>query len=138
MPFLDTNIFLRHFLNDDPVQSPACFALIKSIEDRTLTAWTSELVVAELVFVLSNKRAYNLDRPAIRDLLLPILLLPNLRLRPKQLYQRAFDLYVNLPIDYIDCYHAALMEQRKETALYSFDEDFDRLPGITRRAPTSP
>jgi hypothetical protein len=26
--FLDTNVLLRHLLNDDPVQSPACFALI--------------------------------------------------------------------------------------------------------------
>ncbi len=136
MMFLDTNIFLRHLLNDHPVQSPRAFALIKAIEERRLEAWTSELVIAELVFVLSNKRTYNESRQRIASLLLPILGLPHLHLlRSKRLYRRTFELFVQLPIDYVDCYHAALIEQRKEPELYSFDQDFDKVPGLKRREP---
>jgi len=136
--FVDANIFLRHLLNDDPVKSPACFALIQSIEQGHVTAWTSELVIAELVWVLSSRQLYNLPRERIRSLLLPLILLillPHLRVPRKRLYVRVFDLYVSRPIDFIDAYHAALLEHRGETELFSYDRDFDRVPGLTRREP---
>lgn len=133
--FLDTNILLRHLLNDDPVKSKACFALIAAIEEGEQLAWTTDLVIAEIVFVLSNRKLYNLGREAIRDRLLPLLQLQGLRLPHKRLYGRIFELYTSLPIDYIDCYHAALLERRKEPCLYSYDTDFDRIPTLTRREP---
>jgi predicted nucleic acid-binding protein len=133
--FIDTNIFLRHLLNDDPQRSPACFALIQAIEQGHLTAGTSGLVIAELVFVLSSRRTYNLSRETIRDLLLPLIELSGLRLSGKRLYRRIFDLYTSLPIDYVDAYHAALMESRREPELYSYDTDFDRVPSLRRIEP---
>jgi predicted nucleic acid-binding protein len=81
--FLDTNIFIRHLTNDDPERSPACFALIQAIEQDRQTAWTSDLVIAEVVFVLASKRTYNLSRDTIRDLLLPLINLPGLKLAHK-------------------------------------------------------
>jgi predicted nucleic acid-binding protein len=83
-PFLDTNIFLRHILNDDPVKSPACFALIRAIERGETTVWTSELAIAEVVFVLESKRTYNVPRDTIRDVLLPLLSLPGIKLPHKR------------------------------------------------------
>ena len=133
--FLDTNIFLRHLLNDDPIRSPRAFALIQDIERRRKQGWTSELVIAELVWVLSSKQGYSVPRERIRSLLLPLISLPGLKVPRKRLYPRAFDLYVTLPIDYIDAYHAALLEQRGEPALYSYDTDFDEVQGLTRREP---
>ena len=138
MRFLDTNIFLRHLLNDHPRQSPACFALIRSIEENEIQAWTSDLVIAEIVFVLSSKNLYNLNRTTIRDLLLPLIDLPGLKLPHKRLYHRIFDLYTSLPIDYIDAYHAARIEKSKESSLYSYDADFDRVEGIGRLEPALP
>ena len=57
-----------------PQQSRACRDLIEAIEHGRVTAWTSDLVIAEIVFVLSSKHTYNLDRSVIRDLLLPLLI----------------------------------------------------------------
>mgnify|MGYP001619259553 CR=1 FL=1 len=133
--FVDTNIILRHLLNDDPVKSPACFALIQAIEQGAVLAWTSHLVIAEVVFVLSSKRTYNLSRPEVRDRLLPLINLPNLKIAQKRLFGRIFALYTSLPIDYIDCYHAALLEARKEPELYSCDSHFDEIGGIRRFEP---
>ncbi|MCL4509089.1 MAG: type II toxin-antitoxin system VapC family toxin [Chloroflexi bacterium] len=133
--FLDTNIFLRHLLNDDPSKSAACFCLIAAIEEGKQFGWTTDLVLAEVVFVLSNEKTYHLSREKIRDLLLPLIHLRNLKIAYKKPYDRIFELYTTVPIDYIDCYHAALLEQRKEPELYSYDTDFDTLPGITRREP---
>ncbi len=133
--FLDTNILLRHLLNDDPIQSPACFALIRAIERGQVTVWITDLVIAEVVFVLSNRRTYNLSRETIRDALLAIIDLPNVKLPRKRLYHRVFDLYTSLPMSFIDAYHAALVERRDPAELYSYDNDFDRVAGLHRLEP---
>ncbi len=135
VPFLDTNIILRHLLNDDPQKGAACLALFKAIEQGHITVWTTDLVIAEVVFVLSNKRTYALGREAIRDILLPLINLPHIKLPNKRRYQRIFALYTGLPIDFIDAYHAAHIEQRDPPALYSYDTDFDRVAGLQRREP---
>lgn len=133
--FLDTNIFVRHLTNDHSVHSPACFALIQAIEQGLVTVWTSDLVIAEVVFVLSSKHLYNLNRNTIQDLVLPLIGLPGIKLVNKRLYRRVFDLYTSLPIDYTDAYNAALMETHKKVEVYSYDGDFDRVAGITRVEP---
>ncbi len=133
--FLDTNIFLRHLTKDDPQKARACFALVEAIERGRLSAWTSDLVIAELVFVLSRKDTYNLSREVIRDILLPLINLPGLKLPHKRMYHHVFELYTSLPIDYVNAYHAALMEHRGQLELYSYDTDFDRISGITRLEP---
>jgi predicted nucleic acid-binding protein len=134
--FLDANIFIRHLTNDHPVHSPACFALIQAIEQGTIQAWTSDLAISEVVYVLTSKALYNVSRDVIRDLLLPLIELSGLMLPNKRLYRRVFDLYTSLPIDYADAYNAALMESRKQFEVYSYDNDFDRIPGIKRLEPS--
>ncbi len=132
-PFIDTNIFLRHLTRDDPAKAEACFQLIQRIEQGTITAWTSELVIAELVFVLHKQ--YRLDRLTVRDLLLPLISLPGLKIAHKRMYRRVFDLFASGPVGYNDAYNAALMEFNKATEIYSYDAEFDRIEGITRKEP---
>jgi predicted nucleic acid-binding protein len=135
VPFLDSNVLLRHLTNDDPVKGAACFRLLQALEQGQTTAWTSNLVIAEVVFVLANKRTYALPRETIRDLLLPIIGLPGLKLAHKRLYRRVFELYTALPIDYVDAYHAALAEQTGASEVISYDRHFDLVEGIKRREP---
>ena len=137
MRFVDTNIFVRHLTASDPKKARACFALIQAIEQGQMQAWTSDLVVAEVVFVLSAKgpNSYGYARADIRDKLLPILNLPALHLPSKGLYGRIFELYTALPIDFIDAYHVALMEASGQLELYSYDAHFDRVSSITRLEP---
>ena len=139
VPFLDTNIFIRYLTNDDPVHSPAALALVREIEKGSISVWTTELVVAEVVFILSNRRTYNLDREYISAVLLPILLLAGISLANKNVYPRAFDLWVSVPhLSYVDAYHAARIELEPEKFLYSFDTDFDKIPGLIRQEPQTP
>ena len=135
-PFLDTNIFLRHLLADEPTHSPAARRLLAAVEQGQLAAWTSAQVVAEVVFVLGNRKTYNKSREFIRDTLLPLLELPGLKLANKRLYRRVFALYAAWPkLSYVDAYHAALVEQQSPPELYSFDNDFDAIPTVTRLDP---
>lgn len=131
--FIDTNIFLRHLTGDDPAKAQACFQLIQDIEQGSITAWTSELVIAELVFVLHKQ--YKLDRTTVRDLLLPLISLPSLKIAHKRMYHRVFELFTDGPLGYNDAYNAALMELNKATEIYSYDAEFDRIEGISRKEP---
>ena len=135
VPFLDSNILLRHLTNDDPQRGRACLATIQAIERGELTVWTTDMVIAEVVFVLANKDTYNLGRETIRDLLLPLIELPGVKLPHKRLYRRVFELYTTRPIDYVDAYHVAHMERRGTTEVLSYDGHFDRIEGIKRVAP---
>ena len=135
--FLDTNIFLRHLTKDDPDKALRCTRLFGEIEAGEMLAWTSDLVVAEVVFVLSSKgpNGYNYTRDEIRTSLVDLLALPGLQLPSKRFFPRIFELYTAHKIDFIDAYNAALVEGSDQQELYSYDRDFDALRDVTRIEP---
>src|SRR5947209_6658109 len=102
--FVDTNVLLRHLLNDHPELSNRARSLIRGIETGRENVWTTDLAIAEIVWVLESRRVYDTPRERIRALLLPLIELPGFQLENKRIYRRVFDLYVAHPIDYIDCY----------------------------------
>jgi predicted nucleic acid-binding protein len=128
--FLDTNIFLRHLLQDDPTQSPKASAFLKRIEEGSVKVRTSDTVIFETVFTL--QKAYRQPKQAISDALLPLLELPGIMLPSKRRYRKVFSLYVDSNLPFADAYHAVLMEQLNLTEIVTFDTDFDRIKGITR------
>ena len=135
MQFVDANIFIRHLTGDDPNKAQACFELFKRAGANEVTLTTTEAVVAEVVFVLSSKRLYNLPREKIRELLYPLLKLPGLRLPQRKTLLRALDLYVSYQTDFEDALVVAQMERQKISELYSYDREFDDMSGITRLEP---
>ncbi|MSQ26049.1 MAG: PIN domain-containing protein [Dehalococcoidia bacterium] len=46
--------------------------------------------------------------------------------------RKVFDLYVSLHIPFADAHHAVLMGRLGLKQIVTFDEDFDRIPGIAR------
>ena len=135
MQFIDTNIFIRHFTRDDPEKAQACLELFQKAKQGQITLTTSESVVAEVVYILSSKQLYHLSREKIRSLLYPLLSLPGLKLPQRKIYLRALDLYATYSIDFEDALIVAQMERQGITALYSYDRDFERVPGVTRLEP---
>ena len=135
MPFVDTNIFLRYLTKDDPDKAQACFELFKRAETNQITLTATETVIAEVVYVLSSERTYNLPRDQIRARLYPILTLRGLRLSQRRTVLRALDLYVAYEIDFEDALIVAHMERQAIRELYSYDRDFDEVPGVNRQEP---
>ncbi len=133
MPFLDTNILLRHFTNDHPDHSPRATALLTSVEQGETRVRIAESVIFETVFTL--QRQYRLPRQRIADLVLPILDLPGMELPGKQRFHTVFEYYIRYNVSFIDAYHTVLMDRLHLTEIVSFDTDFDKLPGITRLEP---
>jgi predicted nucleic acid-binding protein len=135
MYFVDTNIFLRFLTADDPVKATLCKQLFIKAQIGETTLYTSDLVIAELVWVLQSPQHYSLSRLEIKELLLPLLSLKNLILSHKEMYESVFELFCNTNVDYIDAYHAVVMKKLQINRIYSYDKHFDQLHDIVRITP---
>lgn len=131
--FLDTNVILRHLLQDRADWGEASSALLKRIQSGELTCRISDIVVFEAVFTL--QRTYGIPRAAIAEAILPFLDFPGIVLPNKAKYAEVFALYVDNRAGFADCYHAVMMRAVGIDTVYSYDAEFDSLPGITRVEP---
>ncbi len=131
--FLDTNIIIRHVTKDNEQLSQKAARILHKIEAGTLIVTTCEAVLAECVNVLSSKRLYHFSREQIKTALDVVLALKGLRLSHKKTYMRALAIYASSSLDFADALAVAHMQRQKITTIYSFDTDFDRQAGITRR-----
>ena len=64
---VDTNVLVRYIVEDDPEQSPKAFAMIERLLDRDERLFVPQLVICELVWVLSH--AYRYERDAVVTIL---------------------------------------------------------------------
>jgi|SRR4051794_2580701 predicted nucleic acid-binding protein len=131
--FLDTNIFLRHLLGDDPNQSPRATPYFQAIDQGLRKARISDIVIFEVVFAL--ERGYRRSKTEIQSAVLPLLDLPGIVLPGKRKFREVFRLYVEKNISFADAYHAVMMRKLELSEIVSFDRDFDRVSNIKRIEP---
>ena len=133
MRFVDTNIFLRLLTNDDPAKASACEKLFRRAVERREALFTTEMVIAEIVWVLESY--YELDRPGIREMVEKILNTRNLECPNREILIQALSTYVEKRIDFIDAYNGHVLRHRGIFELYSYDHHFDHLAGLQRIEP---
>ena len=134
-PFLDTNIFLRHLLGDEPQQSPRATAYFEAIDEGRAQAHISDIVIFEVVFTL--ERGYRRSKAEIQAAVLPILELPGILLPRKRKFREVFRLYVEQNISFADAYHVVMMQSLNLRQIISFDRDFNRVATVERMEPDS-
>ncbi len=136
LPIIDTNIFIRFLTGDDPEKQATCAVLFHQIEKGKRSAFVPDMIVAEVVYVLSSARLYHHSHQEVAELVTPLLSLPHLQVANRQVHLRALRMYAETPrLDYADAYIVALMEQGQSNDLISYDSDYDRFPFITRKEP---
>ena len=132
-PFLDTNVFLRHLLGDEPTQSPAASAYFQALELGKTSAHISDIVIFEVVFTL--ERGYRRSKVGIQGAVLPLLEFPSILLAGKHKFREIFKLYIERNISFADAYHIVMMRKLNLTEVVSFDRDFDRIATVERVEP---
>jgi predicted nucleic acid-binding protein len=130
---LDTNIFLRYLTGDDAAKAARCETLLTALPQEREALSLSVLAVAEVVWVLSTR--YRFPRSRIVEGLRRLLNTPHIVVAEREALFATFALFEHYPIDFTDAYHAALLYTRDLDAVYSYDTDFDRLPGLKRLEP---
>lgn len=134
-PFVDTDILIRLLSADDPIKQAASADLFEKVQKGKLTLRAPVTVIADAVYVLSSPKLYNLTRVQVRDLLSSLIKIPNFKVDNKQALLKALDLYATRNLDFGDAFLISLARQTKAKIIYSYDRDFDKISGISRKEP---
>ena len=135
MQYIDANIFLRFLTRDDPKKSEACYRLFEEADRGKKTLYTTESVVAEVVYILQSKKLFNYSRDVTVKNLLTILTLKGLKIVHKKLIILGLQIYLKFNIDFEDAVLASYVLNSKNKELYSYDLDFNKIDGIKRIEP---
>lgn len=132
--FIDTNLFIRYFTNDDPKKADRVDRLLEQAVNGKIELMTAEIVLAEVVWVLESY--YELEKARIAEMLKAILSTPGIKVLNGKIVQNALKYYSDKNIDFVDAYIVAVMEKYKIAGIYSFDKKhLDRITQITRLEP---
>jgi predicted nucleic acid-binding protein len=134
-PFIDTDVIIRFLTGDDPEKQAAASALFEQVEQGLLAVQAPDTLIADAVYVLSSPRLYHLARGEILEMLAALVRLPQFHIQNRWSVLQALDIYASSRLDFGDALIIASMQQQGSQVLYSYDADFDRIEGITRREP---
>ena len=129
--FVDTNIFLRYLTKDDPVKYERCREIFKKAMEGELSLFTSEMVIAELIWTLLSY--YKVAKADVIEKVSIIISSQNLHISNRDLIADSLVLYGQKNVDYVDAYNAVFMKSHGLEKIYSYDEDFDVVDGMIKR-----
>ena len=133
--FLDTNIVLRHILQDYPEQATACSQLFAEVEAGRYVVQTLDTVIFECVFTLSTGR-YGMPRDVVARALGLLISLPGIFLPGKEIYPEVFDLWVAARrLSFADAYHLVAAKNLGLHTIISFDKGLRGVEGVKRVEP---
>ena len=133
MRFVDTNVFLRFLLDDDPRKADRCEKLFRKAVAGEEALFTTDMVIAEIVWVLESY--YELPRGEVRDKVEKILNTQNLECLNKGLILNALAAYDEKNVDFADAYNAFILKMNGISEVYSYDRHYDRLSWVERIEP---
>jgi predicted nucleic-acid-binding protein len=131
--FVDTNIFLRFLLKDDRKKAARCKKLFEKTAKGKVQLFTSDLVIAEVVWTLES--FYKFSKKEVSESVRRLLTLKNLGIPGTSLLIEALVIYEEKNVDFIDAYNYILMLNGGLEQVASYDRDFDKLYGVERQEP---
>jgi len=132
--FLDANVLLRYLTQDIAEQGQRSSQLLARIAGGEESVVTTATVFFEAIYTLQSY--YRYEREAIVPPVRAIVDLNGVVMEDKAVLHGALDVFLATPALSIgDCFHVAWAERYGADCMYSFDRDFDRLPGIKRIEP---
>lgn len=124
--FVDTNIFLRVLIKENELAFNQSYKVLELIKSGEIKAFTSNLVLAEINFVLG--KIYNFTKAEIIASLKSIVNLKNLKISDKGNIVAGIFLYEHYNVKFIDALIVANDTVLKNKAkIISYDKDFDAL-----------
>lgn len=132
--FLDTNLFIRYFTNDDPRKADRVERLLEDAARGRVRLVTADLVIAEIVWVLES--AYELTCKEIAPMVDSILSTPGITVSNGEIVSRAIRIYEEQGVDFVDAFVVATMEKLNIQDLFSYDrKHLSKVPRIRRVEP---
>lgn len=127
--FVDTNVFLRFFVRDAEPFYLKARELFEKAEKGSMKLETSDLVIAEIVWVLESYYAFS--RAEIQRVIDTILETRNIRVANQSRITEAVRHYASGKMDFIDAYNVAYMKAKNFKKVATFDvKHFKNIEGL--------
>lgn len=128
---VDTNIFIYLLFAVDAMKQQRCVQLFEQAEEGEVELWTTEWVIAELVWFLA-KQKYSWEK--IKEIMLKILATTGLEVRGKKWLLVVLEL-TEKSIDFVDVINVTLARADGVERVYSYDQGLDGFGFIKREEP---
>ena len=115
---LDTNVLVRYFAQDDPVQAKKAGALIESLTPER-PGFVTQVALVEVVWVLG--RAYGVERAEIAQVIETLLRTKEVVVEAAETVWKSLRLYAGSSADFADC----LIERACHEAQCEYTVTFD-------------
>lgn len=125
----DTNLLVRFFTQDDPVQCRQADEIIRSLSAAN-PAWVGLAALLELVWVLT--RIYRIEQPGIVRILDELIDRPEFMIEHVDTVYKALGLYRKGRADFADCLIAASARAAGCSKTVTFDKIAARDAGMER------
>jgi len=130
--FVDTNIFVYTLFGIDKTKQLHCVKLFQHAQAGKIKLWTTEWVVAELIWFLHKQ---NFGWNQTQTIITHILATPGLKVRGKTWILAVMQL-CHKNQDFVDAANIALSLSSQITSGFSYDHDLDQWPShFTRLEP---
>lgn len=134
MILLDANVIIRLLtVPDTPAtvrMTSTAAGLFRAIESGEADAMVSDVVLAEVAFMLTSPRHFGMEVMEVAGKLSALLQLRNLRVSDRQTLLYALALWEDRPkLGFVDAL-TATQARRLNVELLTFDSDFDGIDGI--------
>lgn len=129
--FIDTNILIHTLFDVDPEKQNACTGLFKRAAQGTVSLWTSEWVIAELVWFLTKQKIAWKD---IKKIIGKILVTKGLEVHNKDTLLGVLSTCTQSS-DFNDVLHIVLASKNGIVDGYSYDKGLDKVGRFKRLEP---
>jgi predicted nucleic acid-binding protein len=131
----DANVFVRLLTDDPPEMAEAVVAALDAAGRGEFVAILTDVVVAEIAYVLTGP--YELERAQAADRIESLLEMRGVEVADIGVLRKTLEVWRAHPIDFADAYLAALAASIRDTGVLSFDHDLDRTEGVQRIDPAA-
>ena len=133
----DTNLFVRFLTEPNSSAESPTLRLFQQVQAKQITLIWPAVVLAEVVFVLTSKRLYNVPRADIAALLAPFFKLSCLKIEERSVAERALTIFASTSLDLADAWLVAKAQLGKIKTICSFDTDYQAMSGIQWMNPSA-
>ena len=124
--WVDANVLVRFLTGEPKDMYERSLALMTRVERGEVTLVVSQLVVAEVIWVLKSFYEHSMEQ--ISKVVIGLLSAPGVEAEDRETMIRAVDLAREKNVDFIDA-HLALRAAAQDEEVCTFDKtDFKRLP----------
>jgi predicted nucleic-acid-binding protein len=125
---IDTNILVRYYAQDDPIQSRVATEFLEE-ELQSEPGYVSLVVIAELVWVLTS--IYKLDKMRLSDILGNLLAAEELQIEQTEVFSSALRRFEKTAAQFTDLLIASAARHTGCLETFTFDQNAAKRAGMT-------